>query len=96
MLRQTFPVLVHGIHKKAINVENQTASKENIQRQNETLHPGMEIIATSWPKFALRSKEDGTTKERSSLILKLATSEMTNRVLQERLIEGHNLLTCEK
>ena len=92
VLRQIFPIVVHGISINAYKKEEQKDGILRIKQQNLKLHPGMEIIRFSWPWI---KKKDGTDKAHSSLMLELATPEMANRVCAEGLIENYVIQDCE-
>ena len=96
LLRPTYPVIIHGMNVKAVDVENQKGTIDSMKRQNAKLHPGLEITKIAWPAFAKRPTKTEAVKEYTSLLLEVTKPEMANRLVEERFIEGWNLLQCEK
>lgn len=96
ILKQSFPLLVHGVCIAAVDTTDQKKVIEEISRKNRVLHPGLEIRKITWPKWATREKAPGVPKKYSSLLIEVATAEMGNRILEEGLIEGSQLKMCVK
>ena len=96
ILRQSFPLLVHGVCIAAVDTTNQEASIKEIVRKNQILHSGLEIMKISWPKWATKEKIAGVPKRYSSLLIEVATPEMGNRILEEGLLEGGQLKSCTR
>ena len=96
ILRQTFPVAVHGVRIDAIDTNCQEATIEILKKDNCRLHPGLEIASVTWPSFALRPDAYGRRKRYSTLILEIIKPEMANRLVAEGFLESENPLLCER
>ena len=94
ILRQTFPVLVHGVKVTAYKKEEQEEGIQKIKKHNRRLHPGLNIVRFSW-LWAEVKKKDGKEKTHSSLLLEIATPEMANKVKNKSLIENYKTRDCE-
>lgn len=96
VLRQISPVMVHRYAIGAVDVKRQKEIKEKIEGQNKRLHSGLEVIKVEWPNFAEKLRADGKKKTHSTLLVQVASPEMADRMIMEEVIEGANLLSCEK
>ena len=85
-------MIVYGVSVKAVDVEDQKGTIDSMKRQNAKLHPGLEITKVEWPAFAKKPTKTGAAKEYTSLLLEVTKPEMVNRLVEERFIEGWNLL----
>ncbi|MCJ1465909.1 hypothetical protein MMC07_004528 [Pseudocyphellaria aurata] len=83
ILRQTFPILMHGVRRDAVSPGHEKEALDRIQRENEKYHPGLEILKVSWPKWARGDKDDGTPKQYSSLLVELNTPEAANSAVEK-------------
>ncbi|KAL9575997.1 MAG: hypothetical protein Q9212_007483 [Teloschistes hypoglaucus] len=81
--RQTFPVVVHGVRRAAINTERQTETIAKIVEANKVLHPGLQVDRVWWPASASRPGPSGYEKTASSLVLELVTPEEVNEVVRK-------------
>ena len=86
--RRVYSVLVHGVRTKAINTENQQQAINTLAQQNRTLHPGLVIVRVAWPRAA-------QGKDYSSLVVDTYNPAAANRLLDEGLVEGADVKTCE-
>jgi hypothetical protein len=89
VIRQTFAVLTHGV-RTSLDTRNMETTISKMQKDNERLHPGLEIIRIAWPKRVIDSG-----KTHSSLIVEVADETMANRLLDHGLVEGHTECSCE-
>ena len=96
ILRQTFPVLMHGIRLDAILEEQKQEAAAHITRQNEKYHPQLEISQVSWPKWAKRNKENGTSKQYSSLLVELTIPKAANEVVEREMVEKYQMKICSQ
>lgn len=96
ILKQTFPVLIHGVRLDAVPEGQEQQAVERITRQNEKYHPLLGISRVSWPKWAKTPKENGSPKQYSSLLVELLTPEAANEVVEKGLVEGYQLKTCTR
>ncbi|KAL9576043.1 MAG: hypothetical protein Q9212_007437 [Teloschistes hypoglaucus] len=84
--RQTFPVVVHGVRRAAIDIEKQEATITKIVEANQVLHPDLQIERVWWPAGASRLGPQGREKTASSLVLELVTPEEVNEVVRKGLV----------
>ena len=47
MLKQTFPILMHGVRLDTVSQGYEDKVAERIERQNKKYHPGLEISKVS-------------------------------------------------
>ena len=81
-------MLVHGVRTKAINTENQQQAINTLAQQNHTLHPGLVIVRVAWPQAA-------QGKDYSSLVVDMYNPAAANQLLDEGLVKGADVKTCE-
>jgi hypothetical protein len=86
-----YPVLVHRVKISQINTANQKEAVELLQRQNTKLSRGLQIARVSWPQGVHKSR-----KVYLSLTVYLTSPEMTNQVIEGRLVEGREVRGCER
>jgi hypothetical protein len=86
VLKQTFPVIVHGVNKSTIDVANAIGTIQRLNKENASLHPGNKIVALSWPKMASRLTAEGKEKTVSSLLIEYRTTEEVNQVVRKGLV----------
>ena len=89
VVRKTYAVLAHGI-RTSLDIENAEAAITRLQKENERLHPGLEILRLAWPKKVM-----GSGKAYSSLIVEVAEEAMANRLLEQGILEGYSECACE-
>ncbi len=89
-LRRTYVVLAHDVRLSSVNTLNQKTTIEKIVRQNSTLHKNLDILRITWTK-----KITNQRKKFFSLIIEIVSSEMTNRLIKEELLNEHTHLICE-
>ena len=94
-LRQTTPVVIHGVRIAAINEKDQRATIEAIKGANRTLHPGLEIVKVEWPVCAHRTNGTGEKKKFSSLVVEVTSPEAANRLIEEGLAFEGTILFCD-
>ena len=88
--RQRFPVFVHGTEVARYHQKDQKESKKLLEEQNRSLHPELEVLEISWPKFATTSG-----KRYSSMVVDVASAEQANRLIVEGLLDGGELKVVE-
>ena len=86
--RRVYSVLVHGVRTKSIDAEQQQQAIDALTRQNRTLHPGLVIVKVAWPRAA-------QGKDYSSLVVDTYEPAAANRILDEGIVEGADVKTCE-
>ncbi len=86
-IKRTYVVLTHDVRLSSVNRLNQNATIEKIVRQNNTLHKNIDILRVAWTKKVINQR-----KEFFSLIIKIVSSEMTNRLIKEGLLNEHTHL----
>jgi hypothetical protein len=90
VVRDRFPVMVHAVRVKDINITDQKEAIKMLQEENATLHPGLEILRVAWPWKVVNEN-----KTFSSLILELGSPEEGNRAISRGLLVGPEVKTCE-
>ena len=96
LLRPTYLVIVYRVSVKAVDIEDQKGTIDSIKRQNAKLHLGLEITKVEQPAFAKKPTKTRATKEYTSLLLEVTKPKIVNRLIEERFIEGQNLLQYKK
>lgn len=94
--RQTFPAIVHGVRRAAVDIEKQDSTIAKIIEANRVLHPTLQVERVWWSIGASRPNRQGNEKIASSLILELITPEAVNEVVKKGLVGAGSLLTCER
>ncbi len=89
-MRRIYVVLTHDVRLSSVNTLNQKATIEKIVRQNSTLHKNLDILRVAWTK-----KITNQRKKFFSLIIEIVSSEMTNRLIKEELLNENTHLVCE-
>ncbi len=89
-MKKTYVVLTHDVRLSSVNTLNQKTTIEKIVRQNNTLHKNLNILRVAWTK-----KVTNQRKKFFSLIIEIVNSEMTNRLIKEKLLNEHTHLICE-
>jgi hypothetical protein len=86
-----YPVLVHGVQISRVKTTDQRVAARHIESQNASLHPGLCVKRSSWPRGVHTSGE-----KYSSLTVYLTTPEMANRVIEKGLVEGGEVKEAER
>jgi hypothetical protein len=89
--RRTFEIMIHEIRITSINTQNQQKTITHIMRQNASMHSNLKIARVIWSKRAKINFD----KKYSSLIMKIYNSAMTNRLIQEDILDEYSHRTCE-
>ncbi len=89
--RRTFEIMIHEIKITSINTQNQQKTITHIMRQNASMHSNLKITRVIWSKRAKINFD----KKYSSLIMKMYSSAMTNRLIQKELFDEYSHRTCE-
>ncbi len=89
--RRTFEIMIHEIRITSINTQNQQKTIAHIMRQNASMHSNLKITRVIWSKRAKINSD----KKYSSLVLKIYSSAMTNRLIQEKLFNEYSHRICE-
>ncbi len=89
-MKRTYVVLTHDVRLSSVNTLNQKTTIEKIVRQNNTLHKNLNILRVAWTKKIINQR-----KKFFSLIIEIVNSEMTNRLIKEKLLNEHTHLICE-
>jgi len=87
---KTYPVMVHGVKKAAVDTTNEQGAREALMQHNRTLHPGLRVCRVAWPKSAQLSG-----KTYGSMIVELASAAEANAVIEKGMVEGYDIKTCE-
>ena len=95
ILRQTTPVIIHGVRIAAVDEKDQGAAIEGIKGANRTLHPGLDIVKVEWPAYAHKLNEAGEKKKFSSLVVEVTSPEAANRLIEEGLAFEGAMLFCD-
>ena len=90
VVRRTFAVLAHGVRVDSVDTVNAQATIKSLEKQNEQLHPGLQICRIAWTKRAVSE-----AKIHSSLIVEVATAETANRLIKEGLLQDYSHRICE-
>lgn len=90
MVQRTYAVMAHGIRIDSVNTLNSQAFIKSLIKQNERLHPGLQISRITWTRRALTK-----AKIHSSLIIEIATAAMANRFIKEGLLQEFSHRICE-
>ena len=80
---------MHGVSAAAIGREAGEGPARVLEKQNQSLHPGMKISRLAWIK-KLDEK-----KAFSSLIVEVSDAATANRMISEGVIHGHELKRAE-
>ena len=96
LVQKAYGVMVHGMRISAFDTNDQKAIKEKIEKDNQELHPGLNIVRTRWIGSASRPTKDGKEKRYSSLIVYTATAGMADGLIQRQLIEFHEIKSVSK
>ena len=96
ILHKTYQVAVHGARIGAVDTKSQKGAIESLKEANKKLHPDLEIAAVEWPGFAYRTKDNGSQKQSSTLIVETTKPEVANRLIDNSLVLEGALLSCER
>ncbi len=89
-MRRTYVVLTHDVRMSNVNTFNQQTTINQIVKQNSSLHKNLNIVRVIWTK-----KIERLRKEHSSLIIELVSSETTNRLIKDELLNDYSHRVCE-
>ncbi len=89
VVRRSFAILAHGVHI-TLNTSNQKAVIKRLVKNNARLREGLEMLRIAWLKKIAESE-----KAHSSLIMKIATETMTNRLLDVDMLNSYQECSCE-
>ena len=87
---RTYSVIVHEVAKNWVNITNEAAVRKAIEQQNNMLHARVWLQWVAWSKRALQ-----TEKKYRSMIVKTASAEQVNALIEKGLIEEQDIKTCE-
>ena len=90
VVRKFFSVMIHGIRVSKFDIGNQAVIKKRIEIENRSLHPELEIVKARWC-HDVDAAEGRERKLYFSLILHVATTEMTNDLIRKHLIEASEM-----
>ena len=85
-----YSVIVHRVMKNHINITDEAAVRKIIEQQNNMLHARLHLQCIAWSKRALQ-----TGKKYRSMIMKTASAEKVNTLIEKGLIEEQDIKTCE-
>jgi hypothetical protein len=84
MQRRLYAIIVHNIHKTDINIITDIKTIIRIiQTENRPLHGFLDLYRIAWPRQTKKIK-----KTHGSLIIKVATSAQTNRMIKKNIYIG--------
>lgn len=93
ILPTLYPVFIHGVRVKALDLADQRTTVQKLQDQNRTLHPGAKFLKAAW----LRRRIDPSQQNQfSSLILFCLSPELANDIIRKGLVEGGEVKTTER
>jgi hypothetical protein len=78
-----YPVMVHGVRMSNINITDQRQTNRKLEEQNQTLHPDLKVVRTTWARGA-----GAGGKARASLLVFVSSPEVANKVIVEGFVEG--------
>lgn len=84
-----YSVLVHNVPLKGIDTNDPQAIK-TIQKQNMSLHPGLQVSKIAWLKRKLP-----VGKTHSAVILSITNPETANQVIAKGIVYNYSLHTAE-
>jgi hypothetical protein len=91
VLPDLYPVLVHGVCVSRVDTTKQAEAARDLELQNAALYPGLCIGQLSWPRGIQK-----TGKLSLSLTVFLASPEMANKVIEQRLVESREVKMVER
>ncbi len=89
IVRRTFAVLAYEIHI-TIDTSNQKVIIKRLIKDNARLHENLEILRIVWLKKVVESE-----KTHSSLIVEIAIEAMTNRLMNESMLDSYQECSCK-
>ena len=87
---RTYSVIVHRVMKDHVDTTDEAAVRKVIEQQNNMLHAGLCLQCITWSKRALQ-----TGKKYRSMIVKTASAEEVNALIEKGLSERQDIKTCE-
>ena len=82
--------MIHEIRVSKFDIDNQTIIKERIEIENRSLHSELEVVKARWC-YDVDAIEGRERKLYFSLMLYVATTEMTNDLIRKHLIEASEM-----
>jgi hypothetical protein len=76
-------VIVYRVRMSNINITDQRQTNRKLEEQNQTLHPDLKVVRTTWA----RGTRAGS-KARASLLVFISSLEVANKVIVEGFVEG--------
>ncbi len=89
-MRRTYVVLAHHVRMSNVNTFNQQKAINQIVKQNSSLLKNLNIVRVIWTK-----KIERLRKKHFSLIIELVSSEMTNKLIKDDLLNDYSHRVCE-
>ena len=89
--RKTYPVFVHGVKKEALDTTDMGKACSDLENQNRTIHPGLEIAKIAWPKAA-----QALSKQYGSVIVETTSPEMANRLITQGIVQDLDIKTTAR
>lgn len=96
VVRKSFPVIVHGISISEFDTNDQLTIKRRIERDNESLHPGLEVVTTRWASNVHKPTANGRKKRYSSLVVHVASPEMADGLIKKYMVENSEMKKVER
>ncbi len=89
IVRRIFTVLAHEV-RITIDTSNQKVIIKRLVKDNARLHENLKILRIVWLKKVVESE-----KTHSSLIVEIAIEAMTNRLMNENMLDSYQECSCK-
>ena len=87
---RTYSVIVYRVMKDHVDTTDEAAVRKVIEQQNNMLHAELHLQCITWSKRALQ-----TGKKYRLMIVKTASAEKVNALIEKDWIEEQDIKTCE-